>query len=142
MKLRTKLIITFLLLSIVPVIIMAYLGYTTDRRVIEEELGNHLISTNILKSSQLDRWVDNNKNSLEELAQRPLVREKTDLLMAMELTDTLHEETRDDILQNHPGRPPALLTKAPRRFSVPFRTSRWSACPPIGHQSPAIPPWP
>jgi PAS domain S-box-containing protein len=101
MKLRNKLIITFLLLAIVPIMVMGILGFNTDRRVIIEEVENHLISTNILKGNEVDRWVDDNKNSLEELAQRPLIRAYTAILTLKESDSSSYSQAQADLLYSH-----------------------------------------
>ena len=75
MKLATKLIIVFLLLTTIPLAIVGYLAYDNGRRTIEQNTLNHLISTNILKQNEFERWVRGNERSLRELARRSLVRE-------------------------------------------------------------------
>jgi PAS domain S-box-containing protein len=102
MKLRHKLIIAFILLAIVPVLIIGYLAYSTGRNIIEDEVVNHLVSTNILKSSELVRWVDNNKNSIEELAQRSLIRESISIVLSQEISDPeLYTQSQENLLENH-----------------------------------------
>jgi PAS domain S-box-containing protein len=101
MKLRNKLIITFVLIAVIPIIVMGILGFNTDRRVIIEEIENHLISTNILKSDELDRWVKDNENSLEELAQRPLIRDYTAILTSEESDSPSYSQAQEDLLNNH-----------------------------------------
>ncbi|GEM_PF-1223652 len=75
MKLATKLIILLLLLTTIPLAVVGYLAYDNGRRTIEQNVLNHLISTNILKQDEFDRWVRGNERSLRDLARRPLVRE-------------------------------------------------------------------
>ena len=57
MKLATKLIILFLLLTTIPLAIVGYLAFDNGRRTIEQNVFNHLTSTNILKEDEFDRWV-------------------------------------------------------------------------------------
>ena len=101
MKLRDRLIIAFVLMSVVPIIVMAILEFNADRRVIVEEVENHLISTNILKSNELDRWVKDNENSLEELAQRPLIRDYTAILTLKEFDPSSYSQAQEELLYNH-----------------------------------------
>ncbi|MEE9616022.1 MAG: ATP-binding protein [Anaerolineae bacterium] len=75
MKLVTKLTALFLLLATIPLAVVGYLAYDNGRRTIEQNMLNHLISTNILKQGEFDRWVRGNERSLRGLARRPLVRE-------------------------------------------------------------------
>jgi PAS domain S-box-containing protein len=101
MKLWKKLTIIFIALAIIPVLIIGYLAYDVARRTIEDRAINHLVSTNILKSSELDRWIQNNENSIEELAQRPLMRQYTEQMTSYNSTDPLYAETRKLLVENH-----------------------------------------
>ncbi|MBM4429829.1 MAG: PAS domain S-box protein [Chloroflexi bacterium] len=82
MKLATRLTIVFLLLALVPIAVVGYLAYHSGRQALQQAAIDHLLSVNLLKSQELDRWIESEKRSLEELAQRPLVRQYTALLAA------------------------------------------------------------
>ena len=82
MKLAYRLTILFLLMAILPTAIVGYLGYDIGKRTILQETTDHLVSINILKSRELERWIEDSKNSIEELAQRPLVRQYASVMAA------------------------------------------------------------
>jgi HAMP domain-containing protein len=103
MKLAPKLTILFLLLSVVPAAIIGYLAYENGRRTIVKETINHLVSINILKSSELKRWVEGNKNSIEELAQRPLVRQYAEALTKHDILvpGPAYHKAKGSIIEDH-----------------------------------------
>jgi len=82
MKLVLKLTVLFFLLAIVPTAIVGYMGYDSGRRTIIKETTDHLVSINSLKSRELSRWIEESRNSIEELAQRPLVRQYAAVMAA------------------------------------------------------------
>lgn len=102
MKITAKLTILFLLMAIVPTGIVGYVGYNIGKRIIIQETTEHLTSTNILKSRELERWIKNSKNSIEELAQRPLVRQYASVMSAShDMSDPAYRRARRDILEDH-----------------------------------------
>jgi len=101
MKLAQRLTILFALLAIIPVLIVGYLAYDNGRRAIEQNTNNHLVSTNMLKKSELNRWIDGSKRSLEQLAQRPLVRQYAAELASHESSDPAYSEARDSLVNDH-----------------------------------------
>lgn len=68
MKLNTKLSLIFVLLTVVPSFVLGYLSFQNSRRTIERNMANHLVSTNLLKKAEYERWVRNNVQLLEMLA--------------------------------------------------------------------------
>jgi PAS domain S-box-containing protein len=102
MKIAARITILFLLTAIVPTGIVGYLGYSIGKRTILEETTDHLVSINILKTRELERWVKEGKNSIEELAQRPLVRQYASILAAShERPDPSYRRAHIDIVENH-----------------------------------------
>jgi signal transduction histidine kinase len=101
MKLATKLLFLFLLLAILPLAVVGYLAYDNGRRTIEQNVLNHLISTNILKQSEFDRWVHGSERGLRELAQRPLVREYAATLASQDPTDPEYQAAWASLAQDH-----------------------------------------
>ena len=103
MKLKPRLTALFLVLALAPMAVVGYLAYETSRQAIEQEIINHLVSTNLLKTSELNRWIADNKLSIEDLAQRPLVRQYAAILATH---DTGPEYKRDhDLLVTEHLRP-------------------------------------
>jgi PAS domain S-box-containing protein len=73
-KLKTRLTILFLTISLVPLISTSYFAYTQNRQRVEEMTLARLDSINSLKAGEFQRWLDNEAQSLRELARRPLIR--------------------------------------------------------------------
>ncbi len=102
MKLAAKLTILFLLLTTIPLAVVGYLAFDNGRRTIEQNTINHLISTNILKEAEFDRWVQGNERSLRELARRPLVREYAAMLASLDPpTDPEYQAAYMSIYDDH-----------------------------------------
>jgi len=101
MKLAPKLTILFLLLSIVPTAIVGYFAYENGRRTIIQEAIDHLISINLFKSNELKRWIEDNKSSIEELAQRLLVRHYAAVLTKHDTPDLAYHRAKVSIVDEH-----------------------------------------
>jgi PAS domain S-box-containing protein len=100
MKLATKLIILFLLLTTIPLAIVGYLAYDNGRRTIEQYVFNHLTSTNILKEDEFDRWLYNNEQSLQQFARRPGIREYTPVLLTHDQADPEYQTAYFNIVED------------------------------------------
>ena len=105
MKLVTKLILIFLLLTIVPLAVVGFLAYENGRRTIEQNVFNHLISTNILKADQFELWLTTNQRSLRELARRPLVRDYTEIMLSGDISaeDVEYQTVYNNLVEEHFG---------------------------------------
>jgi signal transduction histidine kinase len=57
--------------SLIPVLVMAYLSYRNSRLAIEGATINHLTAVNQLKKTEIETWIEGNKNTLEILARNP-----------------------------------------------------------------------
>ncbi len=101
MKIRTKLTFSFVLISIGSILIVGFFAYYNGRHTIEQQTINHLVSTNLLKSSEMDRWIYDNKISLEALAQRPLVIEYTSLLSTHEVSTPEYRAAYTKLIEDH-----------------------------------------
>jgi PAS domain S-box-containing protein len=101
MRLAPKLTILFLLLTIGSTAMVGYLGYENGRRTIIRETENHLVSINVFKSHELQRWVEGNKSALEELAQRPLLRQYAEVVAKHDLPDLVYHQARESIIEDH-----------------------------------------
>ena len=101
MKLAPRLTLLFALLAIVPILVFSCLAYYAGRRAIETEVSNHLVSTNLLKGNELYRWIDDNKRSLEELAQRPLVAQYSALLAGHNSSTAEYAAARESLVAEH-----------------------------------------
>ncbi len=101
MRLFPKVSILILVSALLPAIIVGYLAYGDSRRSIIKETIKHLTSINIYKSNDLRRWVEDSRQSLEELAQRPLIRLYAESLKNHETRGGLYQKARDRLLDDH-----------------------------------------
>jgi PAS domain S-box-containing protein len=101
MRLAARLTILFLSLSIFPLAVMGSLAYNSGRQAIVHNSMNHLISTNVLKADEYNRWIEGEARLLGSLAQRPLVREDAAVLASTDPADPVYQAAREDIIQNH-----------------------------------------
>jgi PAS domain S-box-containing protein len=102
MKLATKLTILFVLLAIIPLAIVGYLAYDNGRRTIEQNTINHLVSTNILKQAEFDRWVEDNARQLRSLAGQPFFKDQFAAeIAAHDPADPEHREVHRKIREDH-----------------------------------------
>ena len=102
MKIAARLTILFLLTAIVPTGIVGYLGYDIGKRTILQETTDHLMSINILKSRELERWVKDGKSSIEELAQRPLVCQYASVMATLhDMSDPSYLKVHRNIVEDH-----------------------------------------
>jgi len=101
MKLAPKLTILFLLLAIVPTAIVGYLAYENGRQTTMQETIHHLVSINIFKSNELKRWVEDIESSIEELAQRPLVKQYAEVLAKHDTPDHAYHMAKGSIVEDH-----------------------------------------
>jgi len=100
-KLRSRITLLFALLAIVPVIIVGFLAFYTGRESIEQVEINHLVSTNLMKSSELTRWIEGNQLRIEELAQRPLVVQHSATLATYDPADPAYDSARLSLEDDH-----------------------------------------
>jgi len=74
MKLTPTLILVFLLISILPILLISGIIFQTSRGVIEKEVVNHLVSTNLLKSTEIGKWIHQATAMLEFMGGQPHLR--------------------------------------------------------------------
>ena len=101
MNLRSRILLLFVLLAIVPVVIVGFLAYYTGRQSIEQVEINHLVSTNLMKSSELARWIEGNQQSIEELAQRPLMAQYSATMATFDPADPSYDPARLSLEADH-----------------------------------------
>ena len=98
MKLQTKLSILFLVLTLLPLIIVGVLSYQTGQKAIRENTANHLVSTNLLKMAELERWIADNTLILEAVAKTPFFMDAfPTFLKNHDTADTDHEKVHAEI---------------------------------------------
>ena len=103
MKLAAKLTIFFILLSIIPLTIVGYIVYFNSREAIKQQTYDNVLSTSVLKESEFNRWVNDNKRSLRGLAQRPLVRNFTAVLTKPSASpaDPEYQDAYSNLINDH-----------------------------------------
>ena len=101
MNLRSRITRWFALLAIIPVVIVGFLAYYTGRQSIEQAEINHLVSTNLLKSSELTRWIEGNQLRVEDLAQRPLVVQHSAALATYDPASPAYDNARLSLEYDH-----------------------------------------
>jgi signal transduction histidine kinase len=102
-NLRSRITLLFVLLAVVPVVIVGLIAYYTGRQSIEQVEKNHLVSTNLMKSSELTRWIESNQRRMEELAQRPLMVQYSAVLAKNDNTDPAYDSARLSLEADHLG---------------------------------------
>jgi signal transduction histidine kinase len=100
-NLRSRITWLFALLAIVPVVIVGFLALYTGRQSIEQVEINHLVSTNLMKSSELTRWIEGNQLRIEELAQRPLMVQHSATLATSDPADPAYDNARLSLEGDH-----------------------------------------
>jgi signal transduction histidine kinase len=81
MRLNTKLSLLFFLLSVIPIFIVGHFSLENSRKAIEKRTADHLVSTNLLKKAELERWIWGNLLILEMLAKSPFFHNDYPLLL-------------------------------------------------------------
>jgi signal transduction histidine kinase len=71
MRLNAKLSLLFFLLTIFPISLVGYLSFQNGRESIRQQTINHLVSTNLLKKAEYERWVEGNALTMELFAEIP-----------------------------------------------------------------------
>jgi PAS domain S-box-containing protein len=130
MKLAPKLTALFLLLSILPTAVVGYLAYENGRRMIVQETIDHLVSINLLKSNELKRWIKGNENSIEQLAERPWVRQYAAALTRHDTAHSAYQLAKGSMIEGHLkprlkyGGFFELFLMCPRRGLIPVSTDK------------------
>lgn len=101
MKLNTKLSLIFLLLTIAPALVVGYLSFYNGRCTIEENTISHLVSTNLLKEAEYERWVHDSAQLIEMIAISPFFKNTFPTIQAAhDPTDLSHEAAHQRIKEH------------------------------------------
>ncbi len=101
MSLATKLIVRFLLLSIVPLAIFSFLAFENSRQALEQATVDHLTAVTPLKAEAFEEWLNANVQRLQGLAQRPSLRDLAPVLAARAQTAPEFDTARTALLAEH-----------------------------------------
>jgi PAS domain S-box-containing protein len=101
-KLAPKLTLLFLLIATVPLAIVGVAAYENGRRTIIQQTINHLISTNILKEAELNRWIEEGRKALQRLAGRPYFKDSyPGVERTHDSSDMEHKKVHQQIVEDH-----------------------------------------
>lgn len=101
MKLSTRLILFFLMISLIPLTIIGYIGFQNGIETIKQDTVKRLVSVNISKEAEVKRWINASQSHLRALAQRPLVRDYADELSKSIMSPEAQKAIRDKLITNH-----------------------------------------
>ena len=101
MKLTTRLVLLFFLFSILPITAIGYLAYVNGRQAIEDNTFKHLQTTSANKLYEFNYWIDDAREKLVILAQRPLVIENAAILMTAEPSQEAFQQAYQALLDDH-----------------------------------------
>ncbi len=91
----------FLLISLLLGGSISYFVFVRAQSALHQEVVSHLTYISLLKEAELDRWGSGIKDKLESLAQRPLVREISEELIAEDLSLAEKQRLNDSLLEFH-----------------------------------------
>jgi signal transduction histidine kinase len=74
MRLNSRLALLCFLITVIPVFVVGILAFQNGRQTIEKNTITHLVSTNLLKKAEFERWVRDNCHLLEILAKNRYLR--------------------------------------------------------------------
>ena len=103
MKLTARLTILFLTIALIPLLFTSYFAYISSRQRIEDLSLARLESINLLKAAEFQRWLDNESQSLRELARRPLIKQYASVLTSPEgsYAPSQQQFARSAIFEDH-----------------------------------------
>ena len=117
MSLGRKLSILFVTLALGPMLVAGHLAYDRSRQAIEVEMAHHLMSMEIHKGDELNRWLASASLSMQQYAQRPLVQQHVALLVSSDPSGPAFQGARQHLLDFHLSQP--VVQGGPfRRLSV------------------------
>ncbi|MBK6712363.1 MAG: PAS domain S-box protein [Chloroflexi bacterium] len=101
MKLSSKLAGLFMAISILTVAGVGVLAFQSSRRSLEAKVFEDLAKTTLLKEAELERWLRNNEQDLEKVAQRPLVKQYAATLASLQPDDPAYQEAYQQLDIDH-----------------------------------------
>lgn len=102
MRLAAKLLLLFGLFSLIPILVVGYMSYRSGRNTIEAAAVNHLVSTNILKKYELNRWMHSGLELLGILVNDPIFKRELAPEMAKHgQADLQHLSFHKRLIEDH-----------------------------------------
>jgi two-component sensor histidine kinase/HAMP domain-containing protein len=101
MKLSTRLILLFLILSLTPLLVIGYIGFRNGIDTMKTQTMQRLVSINNAKGAEVNRWINACQSQLKSFAQRPSVRSYAAALVSGGISLKKRMEIRRKIIENH-----------------------------------------
>jgi signal transduction histidine kinase len=102
MKLRTKTLLLFFLVSLLPVIASGYLSYHFSRKAIERDTISFLTSTNLQKSVRINHWLVDASRQLEFIAEIPVLSEQfAEKIKEHDHPSEIHRKFHDEVISKY-----------------------------------------
>jgi len=86
-SLTVRLVVYFLLLSLIPLIAVGYISYSQTQEALKRGVFNHLDTAATLKEEEINRGVAQRERSIQLLAKTPIVRQYAPPLLTLAETD-------------------------------------------------------
>jgi len=101
MKISVKLLVIILFLAIIPLTIVGVTSYIIGSRSIENTINDNLTSSNTLKGSELDSWLNDSMIMLRSLARRFSLRDYTEVLLSDASSSILNDQAKNELRINN-----------------------------------------
>ena len=101
MSLAVRLTAIFLALSLVPLAVVGYLGFSQGRDSIERDTRLRLSSVTALREALYNQWATDNESRLRELANRSSLEALVTVLMSRESSTEEYLEARSQVVDEH-----------------------------------------
>jgi CheY-like chemotaxis protein/HAMP domain-containing protein len=101
MKLSTRLIILFLMLSLTPLLVIGYIGFRNGIDTMKTQTMQRLVSINIAKAAEVNRWINACQSHLKSFAQRPQERAYAAALVSNNISFEKRMELKRKIIEEH-----------------------------------------
>lgn len=102
MTLRTKVLLLFLLVSLLPVVATGYLSYRFSREAIQRDTISFLTSTNLQKSVRINHWLVDASRQLEFIGEMPVLREQfAERIKEHDHPGEMHRKFHDEVIYKY-----------------------------------------
>jgi two-component sensor histidine kinase/HAMP domain-containing protein len=101
MKLSTRLTLLFLMLSLTPLLVIGYIGFRNGLDTMKMQTMQRLVSINIDKAAEVNRWIHACQSHLKSFAQRPLVRAYAFTLSSDGISRKKCRELKQKLIEDH-----------------------------------------
>ncbi len=96
-NLRTRLLVIFLLLAVIPLAVVGFLAYDMGRQAIIRNTENLLTSVAVLKEQEIKNWVGHLEHTITWLAASPTIRGGASTMVNYPEDDSVYLATHDEL---------------------------------------------